>query len=60
MSDVWEIQHEVGAMWQIEYKAKPSVVYATRPHPEGCIFHESKQSFNFTWEDKQIMMSVRK
>ena len=26
-----------GGEWQIQHEAKPSAVFATRPHPECCI-----------------------
>ena len=31
-----------GVEWQIQHEAKPSAVFATRPHPECCIFRTSR------------------
>ena len=30
-----------GVEWQIQHEAKPSAVFATRPHPECCILSYS-------------------
>ena len=31
-----------GVKWQIQHEAKSSAVFATRPHPECCIFRTSR------------------
>ena len=34
-----------GVEWQIQHEAKPSAVFATRPHPECCILSYTTQVY---------------